>query len=51
MMPELGKYAAAVLSAYGVTFVILAGIVALSLIAGRRARAELDAVEQRNRKR
>ena len=47
MMPDLGKYADAVLSAYAVSLLILIGIVVISLIAGRRARAELDAIEAR----
>ena len=48
-MPDLGKYADAVLSAYGVSILLLVGIVALTLIRGRRVRAEMDAVERRGR--
>jgi len=44
-MPELGKYAAEVLSAYGVSLVLLAGLVLLSLRKGRRARADLARIE------
>lgn len=44
-MPDLGKYAEAVLSAYAVSLVLLAGIVMLSLWAGRRARAALREIE------
>ena len=46
-MPDLGKYADAVLSAYAVSIVLLVGIVVLSLWRGRRVRAEMEAVEQR----
>ncbi|MEL6618862.1 MAG: heme exporter protein CcmD [Pseudomonadota bacterium] len=46
-MPDLGKYADAVLSAYAVSIVLLVGIVALSLWRGARVRAEMDAVEAR----
>jgi len=44
-MPDLGKYAVWVLSAYGVSLILLAGLVAVTLWTGRRVRAELDAVE------
>lgn len=47
MMPDLGKYAASVLSAYGASILLLAGIVLISLRAGRKARAELRDVETR----
>ena len=46
-MPDLGKYADAVLSAYAVSIVLLVAIVALSLWRGRKVRAEMDAVERR----
>lgn len=45
-MPDLGKYADAVLSAYAVSLALLIGIVVLSLWSGRRARAELDEIEK-----
>ena len=44
-MPDLGKYADVVLSAYAVSLGLLAGIVVISVLAGRRARAELSAIE------
>lgn len=44
-MPELGKYATEVLSAYAVSLLLLVGIVVLSVISARRARAVLKAVE------
>lgn len=46
-MPDLGKYADAVLSAYAVSIVLLVAIVGLSLWRGARVRAEMDAVEKR----
>lgn len=45
-MPELGKYAAEVLAAYGVSLALLAVLVLMTLRRGRRARAQLLAAEQ-----
>ena len=47
MMPDLGKYADAVLSAYAVSLVLLAVLVAMTLWRGRRARRALEAVERK----
>ncbi len=47
MMPDLGKYAGAVLSAYAVSLVLIVALVALSLWRARRVRAELEQVEAR----
>ena len=47
MMPELGKYAAEVLAAYGVSLLLLAGLVGLRLNKGRKARATLADIEAR----
>ncbi|MFL4471646.1 heme exporter protein CcmD [Tateyamaria armeniaca] len=47
MMPDLGKYADAVLSAYAVSIVLLVAIVGLSLWRGRRVRAQMTEVEKR----
>ena len=47
MMPDLGKYADAVLSAYAASILLLVGIVVLTLIRGRRIRAEMDAVDRK----
>ncbi|NIZ09846.1 heme exporter protein CcmD [Pseudooceanicola sp. HF7] len=47
MMVDLGKYAGTVLSAYGVSLVLIGGIVALSLWRARRMKAQLRAVEER----
>jgi len=49
MMPDLGKYAASVLSAYGVTFLLLAGTVALTLLRGARVKRRLEEAEERRR--
>ena len=46
-MPDLGKYAETVLSAYGASLVLLVGLVAFSLWRGRRVRAEMEALEAR----
>ncbi|SFA73746.1 heme exporter protein D [Poseidonocella pacifica] len=47
MMPDLGKYADAVLSAYGVSLALIFGLVALSLWQSRRALASLREIEAR----
>ena len=47
MMPDLGKYAATVLLAYGGSIALLAVLVAASLLSGRRARRTLQEVERR----
>lgn len=49
MMPDLGKYADAVLSAYGASFVLLVGLVAWSLWQGARVKRALDEAEARAR--
>ncbi|MCQ0092003.1 heme exporter protein CcmD [Roseovarius sp. M141] len=49
-MPELGKYAFAVLSSYGISVAILAALCALSLMRARRMRHELAVLEQRMRR-
>lgn len=45
-MPDLGKYATEVLSAYGVTLLLMAGLVLMSLRRGRKARAALQNIEK-----
>lgn len=45
-MPDLGKYTTEVLSAYGVTLLLIAGLVVLSLHRGKKARAALKQIEQ-----
>ncbi|MBK6466929.1 MAG: heme exporter protein CcmD [Rhodobacter sp.] len=47
MMPDLGKYAFAVLASYGATVVLLAALVALSFWQRARAKRLLDEVEAR----
>lgn len=47
MMPDLGKYAGAVLSAYGASVVLIIGLVALSLWRSARVRRALEEVEAR----
>ena len=49
MMPDLGKYAVTVLSAYGASITVLIVLVALTLRRGRKVRAEMENVEQRMR--
>ncbi|MBB3995362.1 heme exporter protein D [Sulfitobacter undariae] len=46
MMPDLGKYATEVLSAYGVTFILIGALLAITLIRGAKARAALRRAEE-----
>ena len=46
-MPDLGKYADTVLSAYAASIVLLVLLVALSIWRGRKVRAEMARAEQR----
>jgi len=48
-MPELGKYAVAVLSSYGVSLVMLGALVAFSMVRARRVRRDLEVLEGRMR--
>ncbi len=50
MMPELGKYAFEVLSAYGVSLLLLAALLGLSIARDRRARADLRHAEEETRR-
>jgi heme exporter protein D len=50
MMPDLGKYADAVLSSYAISILLLVVLVAFSVARARRVQAELDEVEQRIRR-
>lgn len=47
MMPDLGKYADTVLSAYAASLFLLVALVVLSILRGRKVRAEMDKIEQR----
>ncbi len=46
-MPDLGKYAAAVLSAYGVSILLIAALVGWSFLRALRVRRDLEAAEAR----
>ncbi|MBF9033468.1 heme exporter protein CcmD [Rhodobacterales bacterium HKCCE2091] len=48
-MPDLGRYATEVLTAYGVSIVALAALVWLSVRQARRVRRRLEDVEARRR--
>ncbi|WP_193747408.1 heme exporter protein CcmD [Ruegeria sp. ANG-S4] len=50
MIPDLGKYADTVLSAYGASLILLVVLVAFSLVRGRKVRAEMEKIEQRMRR-
>jgi heme exporter protein D len=45
MIPELGKHAATVLSAYGISIAIILGLVAVSLLQSRAAKRDLAALQ------
>ncbi len=47
MIPDLGKYAVSVLSAYGVSILLLVALVAMSARRAASARARLSRVEAR----
>ena len=49
-MPELGKYALAVLASYGVSLALLLALGGLSMARARRVRGQLAALEQRMRR-
>jgi heme exporter protein D len=46
MLPELGRYAFTVLAAYGATFALVGGLVALTLLRGTRVRRALADAER-----
>jgi len=50
MMPDLGKYAQAVLSSYAVSIALLVVLVAMSVWRARKTRRELADIEQRVRR-
>ena len=45
-MIDFGKYAAVVLTAYGVSLVLLAGLIVQSVIANARARRALEELDR-----
>ncbi|ARC88117.1 heme exporter protein CcmD [Rhodovulum sp. MB263] len=47
MIPDLGKYAVAVLSSYALTMALIAVLIAVSLWRGARVRRQLAEVEAR----
>ena len=47
MMPDLGKYGATVLGAYGATLALLVLLVLVTVWQGRRMKRALEAVEAR----
>ena len=47
MMPDLGKHAATVLTAYGASIVLLLGLVWLSIRAARKSRRTLENLERK----
>lgn len=49
-MPDLGKYEGTVLAAYAAALVLIAALIAVTLIRGARVRRQLDEVEARQRK-
>ena len=46
-MPELGKYAAEVLSAYGLTLLLIAALIGATWARSRRVKRDLEAAEAR----
>lgn len=46
-MPELGKYAGAVMWSWAVTLGLIAVLLVLTWVQSRKARAKLDAIEAR----
>jgi heme exporter protein D len=49
MLPDLGKYAATVLAAYGTSIVLLVGLIVMSVTKGRRIRRQMQDVEARGK--
>ncbi|QYK43569.1 MAG: heme exporter protein CcmD [Paracoccaceae bacterium] len=47
MMPDLGKYADAVIGSYAASMLLIAGLVAITIWRGARVRAALREVEAR----
>ena len=47
MMPDLGKYAGDVLAAYGLTLLLLGGLVLVTWLRARAVRQTLDQAEAR----
>ena len=45
MMPDLGQYALEVLLSYGISLALIGGLIGLTILQGRRARAALREIE------
>lgn len=50
MLPDLGKYAVTVLSAYGASILLLVGLLVMTVVKGRRVRKQMDVVESKVKK-
>ena len=46
-MPELGKYAETIMTAYAATIILVAVIVVLSIVRARKVKRQLDELEAR----
>ncbi|WP_371227024.1 heme exporter protein CcmD [Roseovarius sp. 2305UL8-3] len=46
-MPDLGKYADAVLSSYAVSLALIVALVAMSILRAGKVKKQLDAIEQK----
>ncbi len=46
-MPDLGKYAEAVLSSYAISLALIGVLIVASILRSRRVKAQLDEVESR----
>jgi heme exporter protein D len=51
MMPDLGAYATTVLLSYGVSVVLLGGLIATTLVRSARVRRDLAEAEEARRRR
>jgi heme exporter protein D len=50
MMPDLGKYAEAVLSSYAISLGLIVALVVLSILRARKVKAQLAEVEARSKR-
>ena len=46
-MPDLGKYADAVLSSYAVSIVLITGLVAISVWRAKKVKKQLESIEEK----
>ncbi|MDT8327662.1 MAG: heme exporter protein CcmD [Roseovarius sp.] len=47
MMPDLGKYAEAVLSSYAVSIALIIGLIVFSVMRANRVRKQLEQIENK----